>query len=558
MMKKVLFIFLILFFLCNGVASAAFGNGTDGDVTISTSTTLTSDMYYNNLIINSGVALYPDGYIIYIKDTLTISGTINRNGNDGPAYYPHVNTAGLPTRSVGGSGYGGKGGSAGGNPGHGAVGESVNGIANSTGGDGHGYVPIEPFYSTKGGVGGTTSTFYTVTSENLNDIITYASSRLGGPGGGGGGGWYGCGGGGGGSGGGVIYCSANNIVINNDGLISAKGGTAHNYSDAPAAGGGGGGGGGCIILEYASITNNGEINVDGGYGATSMSGGTPGLPGTSGIIYYFIGTPDTPSIITIEVLVQQNEKAYPSTYIQDADSTGGFPNNNGYITLTPNVADTYPLDIQNNLYDGIKLTFVSTDTINNMPLILTGLNPSQNYAVYESGIFQYEFRSTSPNYFYDITTHDEISSFELVKLSSGGGGNGGEDNNEDDEENDDTGIIIIDDIIFIETDIEEEFLVLFTKDPIRTVTTFLSQPTNWLILLGAYIGVYIGMLLTFSKINYLTILFYGTITILIILIIAALGLNLLFLNIIFSSSSFILAFITYTFYGILIGLITGD
>ena len=296
--------------------------------------------------------------------------------------------------------------------------------------------------------------------------------------------------------------------------------------------------------------NNDELTTSFSSGNHTLSVNGTNANGTSNTITWNIINPNT---ISIEI-----HSSISSTFINDEDSTGGFIDNNGYITLTPTIATSYPLTIEANLYEGIKLTFISSDTIPSIPLTLTGLNPSQDYAIYESGTFQYEFRSTSPNYFYDITTHDEISSFELVKLSAGGGGNDGEDNNEDEEEDNDTGIIIIDDIIFIETDIEEEFLVLFLEDPIRTITTFLSQPTNWLILLGAYIGVYIGIFLTSSKVNYFTILFYGTIIILIILIIAALGLNLLFLNIIFSSSSFILAFITYTFYGTLVGLITGD
>ncbi len=34
-----------------------FGDGSDGDVTISSNTTLVSDRYYNNLTVNNGVTL---------------------------------------------------------------------------------------------------------------------------------------------------------------------------------------------------------------------------------------------------------------------------------------------------------------------------------------------------------------------------------------------------------------------------------------------------------------------------------------------------------------------
>jgi hypothetical protein len=62
-----------------------FGDGSDGDVTISADTTLSSDMYYNNLTINTTKILNTGGYRIFVKETLTINGTgkIIRNGNTG-------------------------------------------------------------------------------------------------------------------------------------------------------------------------------------------------------------------------------------------------------------------------------------------------------------------------------------------------------------------------------------------------------------------------------------------------------------------------------------------
>ena len=56
---------------------------TDWDVTISTNTTLSKDMYYNNLTINSWVTLNPAWYRIYVKWKLTNNGTIERNWNNG-------------------------------------------------------------------------------------------------------------------------------------------------------------------------------------------------------------------------------------------------------------------------------------------------------------------------------------------------------------------------------------------------------------------------------------------------------------------------------------------
>lgn len=49
-----------------------YGPGSDGDVTISSNTTLSDDMYYNNLTINSSVVLNPGGYRIFVKNILTL------------------------------------------------------------------------------------------------------------------------------------------------------------------------------------------------------------------------------------------------------------------------------------------------------------------------------------------------------------------------------------------------------------------------------------------------------------------------------------------------------
>ena len=84
-----------------------FGDGSDGDVTISSTTTLTEDMYYNNLTVNSGVALNTGGYRIYVKDTLTVNGVIRNNGSDG-------DDGGNGTGDAGGSGGSGGAGGAGG------------------------------------------------------------------------------------------------------------------------------------------------------------------------------------------------------------------------------------------------------------------------------------------------------------------------------------------------------------------------------------------------------------------------------------------------------------
>ena len=324
--------------------------------------------------------------------------------------------------------------------------------------------------------------------------------------------------------------------------------------------------------------NNDELTTSFSSGNHTLTTSGTNDNGTSNTITWNIINPNT---ITLEA-----HSSLPSTFINDADSTGGFVNNNGYITLTPIIASSYPLSIENNLYEGIKLTFVSTSIINSIPLTLTGLNPSQDYALYESGTLQYEFRSTSPSYFYDITTHDEISSFQLIKLSAGGGSGGNnddgnsDDDNNDDENNNDDNEDIIDDIEDIIDDIEDiiddifddtediinstamiifeskfpiELTELTLKEPIKTVTTLIKNPTNWLIFLGAYLGILISMLILPLKVNYADILLYGTLTWILSLLLLTIGLNLS-LNYIFTSISSILGFLTYVIYGIIMSI----
>jgi hypothetical protein len=72
---------------------SVFGSGVDGDVIISSNTTLTRDMVYNNLTVNSGYNLYPNGYRIFVKDTLTNNGTISVRGNNAVSNTPGAATA---------------------------------------------------------------------------------------------------------------------------------------------------------------------------------------------------------------------------------------------------------------------------------------------------------------------------------------------------------------------------------------------------------------------------------------------------------------------------------
>ncbi|RYX79966.1 hypothetical protein EON83_30540, partial [bacterium] len=84
-----------------------WGDGSDGDVTILTNTTLTRNTYYNNLTVSNGATLVPNGYKVFVKGTLTVDagGTIQRNGNSGQS--ASGTAAGVAAGAIGATALGG-------------------------------------------------------------------------------------------------------------------------------------------------------------------------------------------------------------------------------------------------------------------------------------------------------------------------------------------------------------------------------------------------------------------------------------------------------------------
>ena len=151
-----------------------FGDGSDGNVTISSNTVLTRDMYYDNLTVNLGKVLDTQGYILYVKGILinygkitdTYSGGVPAVGggqggigadtasssahNGGPG---SIGTnGGAPLRP--GAGYaGGRGGGGGGSASAYDNVSPKSGSGDSEWEEGYGSDPIR-IYGTDGGVGG--------------------------------------------------------------------------------------------------------------------------------------------------------------------------------------------------------------------------------------------------------------------------------------------------------------------------------------------------------------------------------------------------------------------
>lgn len=279
-----------------GFGSAiTWGDGVDGDVTITAgTTTLARDMYYNSLTVLNGGILKPAGFRIFVKTFTQVDtgGTINDNGNN--AGVPPL--AGGALGSIGwmqlASGAGGAGRTT---TGAGTNGTSVtncittNGTAFARGGAGASASSPIPV----GGVGGLASLGTSIPGQRLFTVFSTFRGYLGAvfngtTGGGSGGvdltaGGTGTSGGGGGAGRGV-WIASNTIICN--GTISANGGNGANAVGTGAAlvGGGGGGAGGMVVIQTTSdpaTLNN--ITVDGGAGGLSFGSVlSPSVSGQTG------------------------------------------------------------------------------------------------------------------------------------------------------------------------------------------------------------------------------------------------------------------------------------
>ena len=221
---------------------STYGTGSDGTVTISTNTTLTSDKFYYNLTINSDVALNTAGYRVFVKNLLTLQS----NSIIG------VGTANTYTMTTGFSGVGSIAGG-------GATNTASN---NSLGGNSASQTATPPTVA-QGGTGvkpdlantATLTGYWYQPTQSIKGYVLNASNTTplflkGGAGGTGG------------PGGGVLIIAARYITPTPTSYFFARGLT-----------GGGGGGGGVIIVisSHAVLPSGITTDVTGG---TSCANGT--------------------------------------------------------------------------------------------------------------------------------------------------------------------------------------------------------------------------------------------------------------------------------------------
>ena len=102
------------------IPDSIYGSGMDGNVTISSNTTLTRDMHYNNLTIDPGIVLDTAGYRVFVRNVLAMAVT---NGNQGDTKIGRV--GGVSTSGT-------------------LRGGAIAAVTNSLGGNGNGYTATAP------------------------------------------------------------------------------------------------------------------------------------------------------------------------------------------------------------------------------------------------------------------------------------------------------------------------------------------------------------------------------------------------------------------------------
>lgn len=255
-----------------------FPMASDGDVVISTDTTLVRDMYYNTLVVDPGVTLTTGGYRVMAQVSIENNGTISRSGNSSVGI-----TAGaaLAAGTLGVSGAGGAGGTAAGTAG-GAVVASLGGAGGAgglgSGGAGGAGGGVTLVAATAGGLEVLQTARQAVIARELANVVINGGA------GGGGGGGDGTAGGGGGGGGGVLVATARTIF--GTGAFHVHGGNG----GTPVAGnrgGGAGGGGGVLVLVSENDTTATSLTVSsgGGLGSSGTGSGVVGNNGSPGRVY---------------------------------------------------------------------------------------------------------------------------------------------------------------------------------------------------------------------------------------------------------------------------------
>lgn len=257
--------------------------------------TLTRDVHFDNLTVNSGATLLCQGYMLYIAGTLVNSGTVGCLGNNGSgitggAIFTNAGT--FYATSTGGSN-GATGTGIGGGNNSSTSTNSIGGRGGNGGSGGAG----------SGGTGGSVTApaaattswktlAFLLSQRTYNNVSALSiNGGTGGAAGGIDGGGNSVSSGAGGGGGLNLFMLCN--ILDNSGTILSAGGNGANAS-APSggsAGGGGGGGAGSILIATNKVLNLGTITSVGGTGGLGAGGsGNAGANGSVGSVIILTGT----------------------------------------------------------------------------------------------------------------------------------------------------------------------------------------------------------------------------------------------------------------------------
>jgi hypothetical protein len=257
----------------NKITYNKYIGGLDNTGSITSNTTISGILYYENLYVASGITLT----LTRLPPILFVNGSFINNGN--------VLAYGSGTVAGGAGGLAGSGFS--GTSGTDSISSEAGAGYGGTGGSALTRVPV--------GSGAPGGFFLTGSLEYRNPLCqnTYRYNACGGGGGGGAAYPWGIAGAGGAGGGGAptLYIYARHLVNSGNiytvGKSGANGGNASSTNGSPAGGGGGGGGGagGYVIIHSDTFADVGNIYSSGGaygLGGTGASGGQDGHNGTAG------------------------------------------------------------------------------------------------------------------------------------------------------------------------------------------------------------------------------------------------------------------------------------
>ncbi|MDQ1584496.1 MAG: hypothetical protein QOF36_2550 [Microbacteriaceae bacterium] len=243
--------------------------------------TLTRDVYFTDLTVNTGVSIVSAGYKVFVKNTLSGAGTISANGGNGGTPSTQSGGTGAAPGSVHGGYPGGAGGAINGNgnpvgtqgwsTGHGGTGGTGGASGVRTGGNPSATTPPS---------GGIRRSLPELVSGVVHDLFSGIELLGGGGGSGGGAGSTTAVGGGGGGAGGLLIVVARTLA----GTLAfeAKGGNG--AQGGANAGGGGAGGGGAIHLLYGDNSGwTGTTSVVAGAVGAANGTGAAGVAGTAGV-----------------------------------------------------------------------------------------------------------------------------------------------------------------------------------------------------------------------------------------------------------------------------------